>query len=258
MSKRIRLDEHLTQSHLCSSLKEAQSLIIQGCVIVNNTKILKPGTLIESSSNIHIKSHYCPYVSRAGLKLASAHRSFGFDCHDIVALDIGISTGGFTDFLKKNGAKAVFGVDVGYGIVDYTLRQWSHLILLERMNARHLTKEILAEAAKKQGHPGIERDIRLVVIDVSFISGVRLMPVILECLKPGAHIVLMLKPQFEALPEEVESGGIVSDTKTRERVLNRSLTQLKLQGTTIKGIHESDISGFKKKNKEIFLYLEKQ
>jgi 23S rRNA (cytidine1920-2'-O)/16S rRNA (cytidine1409-2'-O)-methyltransferase len=230
---------------------------MQGKILVNDQKVQKAGTPTKDDAYIRVLGDTCPYVSRAGLKLESAWRHFQFDIEDKTALDIGLSTGGFTDFLKQHGAKAVFGVDVGYGIVDFTLRQWDKLILLERTNARLLTHTNLKAAADLAGLPGYEDDISLVVMDVSFISVLTILPALLECLNDGTDFVIMIKPQFEAEEHEVEPGGVVSDPETRQEIVTRTRDAISRLGLEVLDMKESDVSGQKKRNIETFLWARK-
>lgn len=257
MSSSARLDETLLNRGLCDSLQEAQSLIMQGKVLVDDQKVHKAGTATKSSAHLRILGDACPYVSRAGLKLESAWKHFGFEIEGNVALDIGLSTGGFTDFLKQHDANAVFGVDVSYGIVDYSLRQWDGLILLERTNARLLKADDLKAAADLASKQGYDDKISLVVMDVSFISVLSILPTLLNILNSGTEFVIMIKPQFEAKEHEVEPGGIISDPDTRRAIVERVRQEIEGFGLSILGLKDSDVSGQKKRNIETFLWARK-
>ena len=257
MSSSRRLDETLVDRGLCNSAQEAQSLIMQGKVLENDQKEFKSGTAVKPDAALRLLGDTCPYVSRAGLKLESAWKHFGFDIQNKVALDIGLSTGGFTDFLRQNEAKAVFGVDVGYGIVDYGLRQWDGLILLERTNARLLQHEDLKAAADLSFKSGLENEISLVVMDVSFISVMAILPYLLPCLQPGAELVIMIKPQFEAEEHEIEPGGVIANLDLRQTIVTRTRHVIEALGLEVLDLKDSDVSGQKKRNVETFLWARK-
>lgn len=257
MSSSRRLDETLIDRGLCNSIQEAQSLIMQGKILVNELKQVKSGTQVKPDASLRLIGDTCPYVSRAGLKLESAWKQFGFDIEAKIAMDIGLSTGGFTDFLRQHKAKAVFGVDVGYGIVDYGLRQWDGLILLERTNARLLTPEHLKAASDRAGLYDYDTSISLVVMDVSFISVLAILPSLLPCLSDAAELVIMIKPQFEAQEHEIEPGGVISDPIIRAAIIQRTHDAIAALGLEVLGLKDSDISGQKKRNTETFLWARK-
>ncbi|RTZ91467.1 MAG: TlyA family rRNA (cytidine-2'-O)-methyltransferase, partial [Deltaproteobacteria bacterium] len=181
-----------------------------------------------------------PYVSRGGLKLEAALKAFNLDVRDHVALDVGASTGGFTDCLLQHGAKRVYAVDVGYGQLDWKLRQDPRVIVIERTNARYLTREIIPES------------IQVATMDVSFISVTKIIPKIREFLSPGATLVCLVKPQFEVGKGEVGKGGIVKDPEKHRQVLEKIVTFCKELGFTILGWIPSPILGAKG-NREFLL-----
>ncbi len=246
-----RLDEQVLQAGIAHTLTEAQSFIVQGKILVNGQKVTKPGTRVSPFDQLTPIRLPNPYVSRGWLKMQSAHAYFGFQIQDQVALDIGISTGGFTQYLLQKNARHVVGVDVGHGITDYTLRQNPKLTVIEKTNARYLTKSQLQEAT--QNHPLIE-DIRLVVMDVSFISITKILPAIAEWLSPDTLYIILIKPQFEAQKEEVGPQGIMTNPALVHTILERVQTQLTKNGFETQALIECAIKGTKG-NQEYFLKL---
>ena len=200
-----RLDTLLVERQLCDSRQQAQRLIRAGEVMVNQQLIDKPGTEVEESANIQVKQR-SPYVSRGGEKLAKALAEFQVVVGDRVCLDGGISTGGFTDCLLQAGAKLVYGIDVGYGQVAWTLRQDPRLILRERTNLRHLTPDDLYSPDQPRPDLG--------VVDVSFISLTKVLPALWQLLEPPRDVVLLVKPQFEVGRDKANKGkGVVRDVR---------------------------------------------
>lgn len=237
-----RLDKVLVERGLVSTRQRALPLIMEGKVIVNGITVTKPGTLIKEDSTIEIKEEEIPYVSRGGLKLEAAIKYFKIEVKDKIAMDVGSSTGGFTDCLLKNGAKRVYCIDVGYGQLDWKLRQDSRVILLERTNIRYLEREKIPE------------EIDIATVDVSFISLLKVIPKVLEFLKIGGEILALIKPQFEAGKKEVGKGGIVKDEKKRIEVVHRIKEGLETFSLKTIGIMESPIPG-QKGNIEYFIYV---
>lgn len=253
----MRLDDHILYCGLTDKLKEAQAWIMTGQVLVNNQKRIKPGTEVKTDDVIRLLVKNSPYVSRAGLKLKTALDTFDVPIKNRVCLDIGLSTGGFSDCLFKHGAKAIFGVDVGYGLLDHALRQQPNLLLLERTNARLLTKAQLESAAKKHAYlPAIVDDIELVVMDVSFISITKIIPTILDILHQPLEFICLLKPQFEADKSDIPAGGVVTDVAVIELTIQRVTTQLEHMGLMIKQQCPSAVRG-QKGNQEWLLWLQK-
>jgi 23S rRNA (cytidine1920-2'-O)/16S rRNA (cytidine1409-2'-O)-methyltransferase len=205
-----RLDTLLVERHLCDSRQQAQRLIQAGEVKVNQQVVDKPGTAIDPLAAIEIKAR-SPFVSRGGEKLAKALAEFGIGVGDRVCLDGGISTGGFTDCLLQAGAKLVYGVDVGYGQVAWSLRQDSRVVLRERTNLRHLKPEELYAAG--QPYPDLG------VADVSFISLTKVLPALWQLLAPPREVVLLVKPQFEVGREKVGKKGVVRDAQVRAEAI---------------------------------------
>ena len=193
---KVRLDQLLVQRNLVESRERAQRLIMAGEVLVNDRVADKPGMSIAVDAAIRIKEPL-PYVSRGGLKLAAALDRFPIPIERVVCADVGASTGGFTDCLLQRGAARVYAIDVGYGQLDWKLRNDPRVVVMDRTNARYL--ESLPEP------------IRVATIDASFISLRLILPAVLQWLCPDAHIVALIKPQFEAGRERVGKGGVVRD-----------------------------------------------
>jgi 23S rRNA (cytidine1920-2'-O)/16S rRNA (cytidine1409-2'-O)-methyltransferase len=206
---KIRLDQLLVQRQFVESRERAQRLIMAGEVLVNDRVADKPGTQIAPDADIRIKEPL-PYVSRGGLKLAAALDRFPIPIEGAVCADVGASTGGFTDCLLQRGAAKVYAIDVGYGQLDWKLRSDPRVVVMDRTNARYL--EALPEP------------IGLAVIDASFISLRLILPAVLKWLQIEAHLVVLVKPQFEAGRDNVGKGGVVRDPQVHAAVL-RSITQ---------------------------------
>ncbi|QWR78858.1 TlyA family RNA methyltransferase [Candidatus Magnetomonas plexicatena] len=244
-----RLDVLVVERALVSSRNEAQALIMSGAVVVNLSVVSKAGELVEETADIALKGVVCPYVSRGGLKLKHALSTFGISASGKTALDIGSSTGGFTDCLLKEGATRVYAVDVGYGQLDWKLRHDERVVVLERTNIRYLDRS------------SIKDTIDIVVIDVSFISLKLVMPKAVEFLTPfgtdkspcSGQIIALIKPQFEVGKGEVEKGGIIKTKEKRDRVV-ADISEF-VQGLNLKlnGVCESPIKGHKG-NTEYLLY----
>jgi 23S rRNA (cytidine1920-2'-O)/16S rRNA (cytidine1409-2'-O)-methyltransferase len=207
---RPRLDQALVQQGLCPSREQAKRLILAGQVLVNDQPGLKPGSLIPLDAILRVKEPP-RYVSRGGLKLEGALNHFQIDVTGLIALDVGASTGGFTDCLLQHGATSVHAVDVGHGQLAWKLRQDPRVVVLERTNARELTPAHFAPGATP---------FDVVVVDCSFISLRRILPPVPGLLRPGGHILALVKPQFEAGKAEADRGaGVISDPAVHARVL---------------------------------------
>jgi 23S rRNA (cytidine1920-2'-O)/16S rRNA (cytidine1409-2'-O)-methyltransferase len=204
---------------------------MSGVVFVDGTRIDKAGTLVEEDSNIVIKDSPLRYVSRGGIKLEAALREFKIDVHDKVALDIGASTGGFTDCLLQHGARKVYAVDVGYGQLDWKLRQEPRVVVMERINARYLKPEDIGEP------------VDISTIDVSFISLTKIIPPVSKILKPSGVLIALIKPQFEVGRGEVGRGGIVRDENKHREVINKIDRFLEGLNFKILGVIPSPILG---------------
>jgi 23S rRNA (cytidine1920-2'-O)/16S rRNA (cytidine1409-2'-O)-methyltransferase len=228
MTERQRLDILLQEQGLAPTRAKARGMIMAGEVTVDGERVDKPGTMIKQNARIEIKSRP-RYVSRGGDKLAGALRDFSFDVSGRICADVGASTGGFTDCLLQHGADRVYAIDVGYGQLDYTLRQDSRVIVMERTNARYLEK--------------LPEPINLVVIDASFISLRLLLPVIVGWLTPQADVIALIKPQFEAGKQEVGKGGVVRDQAVHARVLKQILEFAQEQQFCVRGLARSCLKG---------------
>lgn len=212
-----RLDVRLVSQGLCVSREVAQSLVINGQVLVEGKKVTKAGTLVSDHAVVTVLGSLPKYVSRGGLKLEGALQAFDVSVVNRWVLDIGISTGGFADCVLQMGAAGVIGLDVGYGQLDYRLRQDPRVMLIERFNARYATWEALAKVGLS---PEQLQGVSLVVMDVSFISVTKLLAQ-WAALLPNADFIVLIKPQFEAFPSEVGKGGVISDPLVIQRVVDR-------------------------------------
>jgi 23S rRNA (cytidine1920-2'-O)/16S rRNA (cytidine1409-2'-O)-methyltransferase len=226
----IRADLLLVERGLAETRNRAQALILSGRVFSGARRIEKPGTRLDPESPLSIKESL-PFVSRGGLKLHAALEHFGIEPAGCRCLDVGASTGGFTDCLLQAGAAHVYAVDVGYGQLDWKLRNDERVTVLERTNFRNLAADALPH------------DLDLAVADVSFISLRLIFPRLKTYLSKGAHVVVLIKPQFEAGRKRVGKGGIIRDPKVREEVLRNILEAATGEGFVPKGTMESPIRG---------------
>ncbi|MGD9311099.1 MAG: TlyA family RNA methyltransferase [Desulfosarcina sp.] len=199
MGLRKRIDTLLVEKKICSSRQRAKALIMSGRVLVDRLPCDKPGAQVSEDAAISVKGRDLPYVSRGGLKLEAALQANRIDCTGLVCMDVGASTGGFTDCLIQHGAVRVYAIDVGYGQLAWSLRQDARVVVIERTNIRHMDPAL------------ITCPIDLVTIDVSFISLKIVVPSILSFLKPDGLILALIKPQFEAGKGRVGKGGVVRD-----------------------------------------------
>ena len=229
---RVRLDQLLLDRKLAPSRERARALVIAGQVTVDGRTVTKAGTAVDDSADVALIAPDHPYVGRGGLKLAHALDTFQIPVAGREGLDIGASTGGFTDVMLQRGATRVVALDVGHGQLDWRLRQDPRVVVLEHVNARNLTLDKL---------PG---KVDLVTIDVSFISLSRILPVIPPVLQPGADIVALVKPQFEAGREEVRK-GIIRDAAIHARVLDEVSAAAAEVGLTRVASTPSPITGQK-------------
>lgn len=242
---RTRLDQLIVARGLAASRERAQALVIGNHVTVNGVAITKAGTQVDDDADVQLKTPDHPWVSRGGLKLVRALDAFAIDVTGAQALDIGASTGGFTDVLLHNGAARVVAIDVGHNQIDWKLRQDPRVIVREGVNARYLVPADLPDDA---------RAFDIVTIDVSFISLALILPVVPPLLKPSSRVVALVKPQFEAGRDDVGKGGIVRDPETHQRVIadvTRSAAEVGLKRL---GLEPSPIEGAEG-NKEFLLCL---
>jgi len=238
----VRLDRLLVDLGLAPSRERAQRLILAGEVLVGDRPATKPGTMVAADAPLRLRRPPSDYVSRGGEKLAGALDAFGLEVAGQVALDVGASTGGFTDCLLRRGARRVFALDVGYGQLAWTLRQDARVTVLERINARRLEASMLAEAPD------------LATVDVSFISLALVLPAVAAALQPAGSVVALVKPQFEAGRGQVGKGGVVRDPTVRAAAVARIRDEAQTLGLTVRGESDSVLAG-PKGNREVFLWL---
>lgn len=231
MSNKTRLDVLLTERGLLDSRQKAQATIMSGIVFVNGQRVDKVGTAVSNDALIEIRGTTLPYVSRGGLKLEKAMQTFPLTLTGKICADIGASTGGFTDCMLQNGAKKVYAVDVGYGQLDWKLRNDARVVCMERTNARYLTHEEISE------------ELDFASVDVSFISLKLIFPALYGLLREGGEIACLIKPQFEAGREKVGKKGVVRDPAVHLEVLEHFLIHAKENHFTVLGITYSPIRG---------------
>jgi 23S rRNA (cytidine1920-2'-O)/16S rRNA (cytidine1409-2'-O)-methyltransferase len=242
--KKIRLDDLLIERGLAESQKEARALILSGEVLVDNRPVDKAGTPISAAAEVRIRGESNPYVSRGGLKLRGALDSFGISVAGLIALDIGASTGGFTDCLLQAGAAKVYAIDVGYGLLAWKLREDPRVVAIERTNIRHYNGA------------GITDGIDLAVFDASFISLRLIIPPVLRLIKEGALLIALIKPQFEVEKREVGNHGVIRDPALHQRVLAEIEAFCRSLGLSVLGSCESPLTG-PAGNREFFICLKK-
>jgi len=229
---RIRLDQLLIERELVASRERARALILAGQVRVDGHPVTKAGASVDPAATIELITPDHPYVGRGGLKLAHALDTFGIDVRGLEALDIGASTGGFTDVLLQRGAVRVVALDVGHGQIDWKLRSDPRVVVIEHFNARHLTAA------------DIPAPVGIVTIDVSFISLRHILPVVPPLLTAPAHVIALVKPQFEAGRAEVNE-GVITDPAVHERVVQEITTAGAEVGLTRVGATPSPVTGQK-------------
>jgi 23S rRNA (cytidine1920-2'-O)/16S rRNA (cytidine1409-2'-O)-methyltransferase len=240
----LRLDALLVERGLAASRERARALILAGDVRVDGQPVTKAGTAIPRDAEVTVATPDHPYVGRGGLKLAHALDAFAVPVAGRQALDIGASTGGFTDVLLRRGAARVVALDVGHGQLDWKIRSDPRVDVLERVNARTLTARDLPGAAA----------FDIVTIDVSFISLRHILPVVPPLLREGADVIVLVKPQFEAGRSEVGKGGIVRDAAVQSRVVEEIVAAADALGLRRSGLTESPIAGMEG-NREFLLHL---
>ncbi len=229
--RKVRLDVALTAQGLAASRQKAQAVIMSGLVFVDGKRVDKCGAQVAENAVIEVRGKTLPYVSRGGLKLEKAMQCFPLNLKGVTAMDCGASTGGFTDCMLQNGAVKVYAVDVGYGQLDWKLRQDPRVVCMERTNARYLTAEQIPEA------------LDFVSVDVSFISLGLILPALRPLLAERADLVCLIKPQFEAGKGKVGKQGVVRDPKVHLEVLEQFLRHAAESALTVKGITYSPIKG---------------
>jgi 23S rRNA (cytidine1920-2'-O)/16S rRNA (cytidine1409-2'-O)-methyltransferase len=244
--KKVRLDKLLVDKNICPTRERARALIMSGAVLVGETRTDKAGALVSPDADIRIEGEDNPYVSRGGLKLKGALQGFGIDVGDLVILDVGASTGGFTDCLLQEGARKVYALDVGYGQLAWKLRIDGRVVCIERTNIRYFDGM------------GIEDTIDMATIDTSFISLKIVLPAVLKLIKKNNAIILaLIKPQFEAGRGEVEKHGVVRNPDLHKKIIEEIKVFCMGLGLSVIGVCESPLMG-PKGNREFFIYLSKQ
>jgi 23S rRNA (cytidine1920-2'-O)/16S rRNA (cytidine1409-2'-O)-methyltransferase len=246
-AQKIRLDQLLFQRGLAPSRQRAQALVLAGKVLVDGQKVVKSGTAVDDTADIRLLDQDLKYVSRGGLKLEHALEHWQIDVRGKVCLDVGTSTGGFTDCLLQHGASRVIAVDTGHGQIAMQLRQDPRVRLLEKTNARYLTREQLGEV------------VDLIVMDVSFISATLVLPAVIAAAfppakeQPGRELIVLVKPQFEAGREKVGKGGIVRDPEAQQQAVTRVQDCARGVGFGLINVIESPLLGTEG-NREFLLY----
>ena len=239
---KIRADVLLAQRGLAESRERAQAMIMAGLVFAPSGRIAKPGALLDGNAALEVRGRL-PYVSRGGIKLEYALDQFALDPRGLTALDVGASTGGFTDCLLQHGAARIYAVDVGRGQLAYPLRQDPRVVSIEKRNARYPFP--------------LPEPVDLAVIDVSFISLCLILPAALDHLRPGRPAIALVKPQFEAPKGQVGRGGIVRDPKIHAAAIGKVALWAIAQGLRVRGICRSPIRG-DSGNAEFFILLQKE
>ena len=231
MTVKVRADQLLVSRGLAESRTRAQALIMAGAVFSGTRKLAKAGDLLAEDAALEVRGKDHPWVSRGGIKLDHGLAHFGFDVTDAVALDVGSSTGGFTDVLLSRGAAKVHAVDVGTNQLAWKLRQDPRVVVHEQVNARHLTPEIIPDA------------IDIIVCDASFIGLAKVLEAPLKLSRPGTLLIALIKPQFEAGRGEVGKGGVVRDPAIHDRVCAEAKAWVEAQGWRVLGVIQSPITG---------------
>ena len=240
--RKERIDKLLVEKGIIQSREKARALIIAGKVIVEGRVIDKPGTQVDMEAQLQLQGGESPYVSRGGDKLEGALKAFEIDPKGMVVMDVGASTGGFTDCVLQKGAKKVYAVDVGYGLLAWKLQKDLRVVNLERRNIRYLQRE------------EVQEEMDLILIDTSFISIEKFLSHLLGFLKKGGFILGLIKPQFEVGRGEVGKGGVVRDGVLHQKVVDRISNFSRGIGLKVLGVIESPLRG-PKGNKEFFIYL---
>lgn len=253
MAEKIRLDTYVFEKGFAESREKAKAYIMAGLVYVNGVKSLKAGLFVKDDDNIEVRGDKLPFVSRGGLKLQKAFEIFNFGVDGAVCLDVGASTGGFTDCMLQHNAKKVYSIDVGYGQLSWKLRTDERVVNLERTNFRYVTEKEIPELAD------------FASVDVSFISLEKILPVLRERLKDSGDAVCLIKPQFEAGRENVGKKGVVRDPQIHREVIEKVFAFTLEFGFQIMGLDYSPVKGpegnieylmFIKKSDETFMSKE--
>lgn len=234
MKDKERIDKLLVDKQLAPSRERAQAMVMAGVIYVGTQRISKPSELFSKNSVITVKGEDHPYVSRGGVKLAGALDAFSVQVKDRICLDIGISTGGFTDCLLQRGAAHVFGVDVGYGQTAWKIRSDKRVQLIEKMNIRYLDKDLITQP------------VSLVVIDVSFISLRLVLPQLCRLFCSSEYsieVIALIKPQFEAGKDQVPKGGVITDTVLHQKIVDALVLQVQSMGAVEVATVPSNLKG---------------
>lgn len=239
---RARLDQLLVDKGLFESRERARRAVMAGSVTVDGVQMDKPGTSVSDAAKLEVIGPKEPFVSRGGRKLAYALDYFGIDPGGWTCLDVGASTGGFTDCLLQRGAERVYALDVGRGQLDYRLRRDRRVVTLEGINARYLESAVIPEPCQ------------LVTVDVSFISLLKVVPALLPVLPVGGYLLTLIKPQFEVGRELVGKGGIVRDESLRQEVIRQRGEDLASLGLALMGIVDSEVVGAKGNREALALF----
>lgn len=251
MKEKQRLDSELVNRNLAESREKAKALIMSGIVYVNNQKALKAGTEVKDDDKIEVRGATLAYVSRGGLKLEKGINNFGIKLDGFTCMDVGASTGGFTDCMLQNGAKKVYCIDVGYGQLAWKLRQDERVVNLERTNARYIT------------HEQVPDEIDFSSVDVSFISLTLILPTVRNLLRPGGEVLCLIKPQFEAGKGKVGKKGVVREPEIHIEVIKKILSFMYENGFEVMNLDFSPVRGpegnieylaYAKKSEETTLY----
>jgi 23S rRNA (cytidine1920-2'-O)/16S rRNA (cytidine1409-2'-O)-methyltransferase len=239
---RARLDQLLVERGLFESRERARRAVMAGSVTVDGARVDKPGTSVAATARVEVTGRREPFVSRGGRKLEYALDSFEIDPTGWTCLDVGASTGGFTDCLLQRGARRVYAVDVGRGQLDFRLRSDSRVVTMEGLNARYLEPDDIPEPCQ------------LITVDVSFISLVKLVPALLPALAPGGYLLTLIKPQFEVGKGLVGKGGVVRDEALRQRIIRQRGNDLTSLGLALMGIVDSEVAGAKGNREALALF----
>jgi 23S rRNA (cytidine1920-2'-O)/16S rRNA (cytidine1409-2'-O)-methyltransferase len=240
----VRLDQLLVERGLFESREKARRAVMAGLVAVDGARVDKPGAPIRETSRLEVAGPAEPYVSRAGRKLAAALDHFALDPAGLRCLDVGASTGGFTDCLLQRGAAHVTALDVGYGLLDSKVRSDPRVTVVERTNARHLAADAFPEP------------FDLVVVDVSFISLLKVVPALLPHLRFGGRLLLLIKPQFEIGRAGVGKGGIVRDEAARQEIVERRVAEIAALGLAPAGCFDSPVAGMEGNREALALFVQ--
>lgn len=242
-SSKIRIDKLLVERGLAPSRERAEAMIMAGNVLVADVPVTKPGTKVDSDAEIRVRGAASPFVSRGGSKLDPALEQFGIDVHGLTAIDVGASTGGFTDCLLKRGVLRIYAVDVGYNQLDWKIRNDPRVVVMERLNAKDLGSVVLDPRPS------------LAVIDVSFIGLRKVLAPVCSVLATPSTIVALVKPQFELEPSYVGKGGVVRDVEHQQLAVELVKEYARSLGLKMRGEAPSSLKGEKKGNQEYFLWL---